>query len=193
MNMDPFNVLEHNAVYTVIGGWGISPDQLYIGFTRLLYPFFCGLLISRIGKFITIRGGFWWCSVIITVLMVMPRVGGANEANFWMNGIYESICILLLFPMLVSMGAGSKITDKKSSAVCKFFGEISYPIYITHYPLIYMQMSWVANHRDAPLGMHVFVGISIYIIAILIAYASLKLYDEPIREWLKKHVLMKRS
>ncbi len=34
--------------YTVIGGWSLTPDQIYIAFTRLLYPFLCGLLISRI-------------------------------------------------------------------------------------------------------------------------------------------------
>ena len=40
------------AAYTVIGGWSTTPDQLQIGFTRLLYPFFCGLLISRMGRLI---------------------------------------------------------------------------------------------------------------------------------------------
>jgi ABC-type uncharacterized transport system permease subunit len=34
----------------VIGGWSIDPQQLRIGFTRLLYPFFAGLLLSRIAK-----------------------------------------------------------------------------------------------------------------------------------------------
>ena len=42
--------------YDVIGGWSITPDQMYVGFSRLLYPFLCGLLISRLlPKFITKR------------------------------------------------------------------------------------------------------------------------------------------
>src|SRR5262249_38940813 len=32
----------------LIGGWSIEPHQFRIGFTRLLYPFFAGLLLSRI-------------------------------------------------------------------------------------------------------------------------------------------------
>lgn len=195
MNLDPFGVFpDGNATaYTVIGGWGITSDQLYIGFARLLFPFFCGLLISRVGKLINIKRGFWWSSLFILIMFAMPRVGGTNPDNFWMNGIYETVCILLFFPLIVAIGAGSKVTGKKSIAVCTFLGEISYPLYITHYPLIYMQMSWASEHENAPLGQHVMVAISIFILAILMAYASLRLYDEPVREWLKNHVLIHKN
>ena len=32
----------------LIGGWSVAPDQVRIGLTRLLYPFFAGLLLSRV-------------------------------------------------------------------------------------------------------------------------------------------------
>jgi len=190
MNWDLFNVFEprNYAAYTVIGGWSISPDQICIGATRLLYPFFAGLLISRVNKLIKVKAGFWWCSLLIAVILVMPRIGGMDK--MWMNGIYESIVILFLFPLIVSMGAGSSVSGR-SVSVCKFFGEISYPLYITHYPLVYVQVAWVRNHPDASLGTSILVSVSIYILAILLAYASLKLYDIPVREWLKRHWLMK--
>jgi peptidoglycan/LPS O-acetylase OafA/YrhL len=88
------------------------------------------------------------------------------------------------------MGAGSSVTGR-SVAVCKFFGEISYPLYITHYPLIYLQMSWAKNHPDASLGTIIMVCVSIFLMAIAIAYACLKLYDLPVRDWLKHHWLMR--
>lgn len=190
MNWDLFNVFEprNYAAYTVIGGWSISPDQICIGATRLLYPFFAGLLISRVNKLIKVKAGFWWCSLLIAVILVMPRIGGMDK--MWMNGIYESIVILFLFPLIVSMGAGSSVSGR-SVSVCKFFGEISYPLYITHYPLVYVQVAWVRNHPDASLGTSILVSVSIYTLAILLAYASLKLYDIPVREWLKRHWLMK--
>lgn len=190
MNWDLFNVFEprNYAAYTVIGGWSISPDQICIGATRLLYPFFAGLLISRVNKLIKVKAGFWWCSLLIAVILVMPRIGGMDK--MWMNGIYESIVILFLFPLIVSMGAGSSVSGR-SVSVCKFFGEISYPLYITHYPLVYVQVAWVRNHPDASLGSSILVSVSIYTLAILLAYASLKLYDIPVREWLKRHWLMK--
>lgn len=71
-------------------------------------------------------------------------------------------------------------------AVCSFLGEISYPLYVTHFPLVYMQMSWAANHQDLPIGTHIAVSVSILLLAIGIAYASYKLYDLPVREWLRK-------
>lgn len=47
-------------------------------------------------------------------------------------------------------------------------------------------MGWREAHLDAPLGQHVMVAVSIFCIAIAIVWASLKLYDEPARGWLKK-------
>lgn len=191
MDINVFNIMQEHANYTVIGGWGIDPTQATIGLSRLLYPFFTGLLLSRLKKYITVRGGFWWCSLLIVVLMAMPRVGGADTANYWMNGLYETVCILVLFPFIVAMGAGSTVTDKRSAAVCKFLGELSYPLYITHYPLIYMQMSWAAHHPDAPVSQVVFVSVCIFVLSILNAYAAFKLYDLPVREWLKNKLWKK--
>lgn len=187
-NLDPFGVFPETgnyAAYTVIGGWGVDAPQLYIGFTRLLYPFFMGLLLSRMGKYISIKGGFWWCALIIIICQAMPRVGGIEPENFWMNGLYESIVILAIFPLVVAIGAGSKVEGEKSQKFCKFLGDISYPLYITHYPLIYMQMGWALDHKDAPLDQHIMVAISVFCIAIAMAWASFKLYDVPVREWLK--------
>lgn len=186
MNIDIFSVFapRRYAAYTVIGGWSLTPDQLVIGATRLLYPFFMGLFISRVGKFISVRGGFWWCSLIIAVILVMPRIGGAT--HMWMNGLYECLCILCVFPLLVMMGAGSRVTDNRSMAVCKWLGEISYPLYISHYPFIYMQMAWKNSHETAPLLVHVLVGVSVFLLAVFTAWAAYKMYDVPAREWLKK-------
>ena len=119
----------------------------------------------------------------------MPRIGGME--NMWMNGAYEAFCILIICPLIVAIGAGSDIKGKKSVAVCTFLGEISYPLYITHFPLVYMQIAWANNHPDAPLGTVICLSVSIFILSVGLAYGSLKLYDIPVREWLKKHWLMK--
>ena len=42
-------------------------------------------------------------------------------------------------------------------------------------------------------SMLIFVGVAIFCLAVGIAYASLKLYDEPVREWLKNHWLMRKK
>ena len=200
MGWDVFGFFPDGPQYTVIGGWSLTGQQLYIGFTRLLYPFLCGLLISRIlpahrneenpsGSPIHLKGGFWWCSLALVVLFSVPCIGGKTGIP---DGLFQAICILLLFPLIVLTGSGSVTKGKKSTAVCKWLGDISYPLYITHYPFMYMQMSWVAGHEDAPLWMHIMVNTGVAFISILLAYGLLKVYDEPVREWLKEHWLKRK-
>ena len=176
-----------------IGGWGIEGWQWHIAVVRVSFPFLAGLLIARYQKFITIKGGFWWCALMIIIVQAIPRIGGANPENFWQNGLYETICIIALFPLVVTIGAGSKLSGPFSQKFCKFLGDISYPIYITHYPLIYMQMSWAEAHENAPLSQQIFVGAALFLLAIFISYALLKMYDEPVREWLKEHWLKSKK
>ena len=189
------------AQYNVIGGWSLTPDQLYIGFTRLLYPFLCGLLISRIlpahrtesnpsGSPIRLKGGFWWCSLAIIVLLSLPCIGGKQGVP---DGLFQAVTILLVFPLIVLAGAGSTTTDKRSTAVCKWLGELSYPIYITHYPLMYMHMNWVAEHSDAPLWQHIAVAAGLFFMSILLARCVFKAYDLPVRAWLTEHWLKRRK
>jgi peptidoglycan/LPS O-acetylase OafA/YrhL len=173
----------------VIGGWSLNLEQMNVGFTRLLYPFFAGVLLSRLGKLIHIKGAFWICSLLITIVLAIPRIG--DENTLWMNGIYESVCVILLFPLIVSIGAGGELKNPFSLKICKLLGAISYPIYITHYPLIYWYTAWVVDNK-VTLKDGYMLGIGVLIASIVLAYACLKLYDEPVRNWLQKK-FQKRS
>ncbi len=166
------------------GGWSLDALQLRIGFTRMMYPFFAGLLLSRTAKFTRIRHSFIWCSLLLLVIFSVPRIGGPD--HFWANGLYESLTVLLVFPLIVYMGAGGEAMGKTASRVCKFFGDISYPIYITHYPLIYIYTGWVSDHRGVTLAGALPYALATFSGAVIIAYACLKLYDEPVRRWLQK-------
>lgn len=174
----------------VIGGWSFDKIQLRIGFTRLLYPFFAGVLLSRIGKVIHVKGAFWICSLLIIAILSIPRIGGSED--LWMNGLYESFCIIILFPLIVSIGAGGTVSGKYSSKINKFLGAISYPIYITHYPLIYLYTAWVVDNK-IPIETGLPLGLLLLITSIVLAYACLKLYDEPVRNWLTKKYLTKKA
>ncbi len=175
----------------LIGGWSLNKEQLFVGFTRVLYPFFAGVLLSRIGKFIRVKNAFWWCSALIVISMSIPRIGG--ETHVWMNGIYDAFCVIIIFPLIVSMGAGGTFHSSQSARISKFLGDISYPLYITHYPLIYMFTAWVVNNK-IPLGVRgMLVGLLLVVVSIALAYGCLKLYDEPVRAWLTKKFLIKKA
>jgi len=172
----------------LIGGWSLDQDQLFIGFTRMLYPFFAGVLLCRLGKLIHVKKAFGWCSFLIVLVLSVPRIG--DEHHLWMNGLYEAVVVILVFPLIVSIGAGGEMRHSQSAKICKFLGDISYPLYITHYPLIYIYTTWVVDNK-IPLGAKgLLVGLLVVLAGIGLALACLKLYDEPVRNWLKKKVLV---
>ena len=83
-NIDPLGVLTERTVaaFTVMDGWNFDADQVLIGFTRLLYPFIMGLLLSRFGNKVRLRGNFIIRSVLLLGLLCMPRIGGSDAAKF---------------------------------------------------------------------------------------------------------------
>lgn len=191
LNLNMFGLLvTDNYAYTAAGGFFFDPEHVYIAFSRLLYPFISGLLLSRVGTRIKARHGFLIASLMILAVLASPKMGGDNRI---VDGGWQLFSIIAIFPLILAVGAGSTISGKKATAVCMFLGDISYPLYITHYPLIYMHVSWVQRHPDAPLGTNLMICAATLAIALGIAYGSLKLYDEPLREWLKEHWLKKNT
>lgn len=179
-------VLIHVAITSptgdIIGGWSLDPEQIHIGFARVMYPFFAGLLLFRMGKLIQVKNAFLLCSLLLIIVLAMPRVGG--KEHFWMNGLYDAVIVIFGFPFIVFLGASGNIESRFYSKVCKLFGDISYPIYITHYPIIYIYTGWIATNK-IQLKDAIPVGLIVFISCIAIGYMSLKLYDEPVRKWLK--------
>lgn len=166
------------------GGWSLNEEQLRIGFTRLMYPFFAGLLLSRVVKPGNIKNAFLYCSILLAIIFMIPRIGDAQQN--WMNGLYESLSIILAFPLVVYLGASGTIKGIRENKICQFLGEISYPIYITHYAFIYLYTAWASDHHNAAFGQKFGYGLLTFSVSILFGYVSLKYYDEPVRAWLKR-------
>jgi len=167
-------------------GFSLTEDNVIGGSLRMLFSFSAGLLLSRIFKPTNIKGAFWICSIAVIALLAIPRIGGSE--NLWMNGLYDTICAILIFPLLVYLGASGKTTDKITTRICKFLGDISYPLYMVHYPFIYLYYAWVKNEnltfvQSLPGASALVIG------CVILAYLCLKLYDEPVRKFLTKHLL----
>ena len=168
----------------VSGGWTLNLEQVRVGITRTMYPFFAGLLLSRIIKPTRVKRAFLWCSLLVAIVLYMPRIGGAEQV--WMNGIYESVVIIVIFPLIVYLGASGLVHTQTELKVCKFLGDISYPLYLVHYPLVYFYVAWISNHKGVTLVQAWPYALLILTGSIILAYATLKWYDEPVRKWLRK-------
>lgn len=171
-------------------GFAMDGVNMVGGSLRLLFAFAAGLLLSRVFKPIHIKGAFWICSLAVVVLLSVPRIGGSE--HLWMNGLYDTLCAVVLFPLLVFLGASGKTTDKITTQVCKFLGDISYPLYMVHYPFIYLYYAWVKN-GNLTFGQSLPGAVALVVGSVILAYLCLKLYDEPVRRFLTKHLLPKRK
>lgn len=181
-------VLLHYAVTSpdgdVTGGWTLNFKHMRVGLTRTIFPFFAGLLLARVTRPTQIKNAFLWCSLLVAAVLLMPRIGGAE--HFWANGLYEAFCIIIVFPLIVYIGASGVVDGKVEQKICKFLGDLSYPLYMTHYVLVYFYVAWISNNKGITLMGALPTALLTFGGAILLAYASLKLYDEPVRKWLRK-------
>lgn len=169
--------------YHIGVGWSMADGGWIGGFFRLSFSFGMGLLLTRSFRARRIRGAFWICSAAIGALLSCPYVGG-NEPSVY-NAIYDLVCTLVIFPVIVYVGACGMTTDKFSTSVCDFMGKLSYPVYIIHYPVMYMLYAWVwANGLS--FGEVWWVCALLFPAIILMAWAALKYYDEPVRRYLSR-------
>lgn len=92
--------------------------------------------------------------------------------------------MVIIFPLLVYLGASGKTTNKVTTRVCKFLGDISYPLYMVRINFIYLYYAWVKNKNLT--FMESLPGAAALVIgSVLLAWVCLKLYDEPVRKYLK--------
>lgn len=172
-------------------GWTLAGNNLLGGFLRLTFAFSTGLLMSRNFNPKPVRGSFWICSAAIIALLSIPHIGGSEMP--WLNGLYDSVCIILIFPLLVRLGASGKATNKATAGICRFLGDISYPIYVIHYPFAYLFYAWLWNGEKLAFSQAWPIAVLLFFGSILLTYLCLKLYDEPIRKWLSRKILMRKD
>ena len=171
--------------YDMIGiGWTLDTANFFGGLLRMMFPFSLGMLMARNFKPVKIKGIFWIAWAVLFGLFSVPAFEKCGAIS--VNGLYEFACILLVFPAIVWFTASGETTGKVSSAFCKFLGDISYPLYIVHYPVMYLFYAWLIENKLYTLGETWPVVVMVFALNIALAYACLKLYDEPVRRWLTK-------
>lgn len=174
--------------YDMVGiGWTLDKANFFGGLLRMMFPFSLGMLLARNFKPVKIKGIFWIAWAVLFGLFSVPAFAKCGAVSI--NGVYEFACILFVFPAIVWLTASGKATGKVSSAFCKLLGDISYPLYIVHYPVMYLFYAWLIENKQYSLGETWPVVIMVFAINISLAYACLKLYDEPVRRWLTKRFI----
>ncbi|MBR3977653.1 MAG: acyltransferase [Bacteroidaceae bacterium] len=180
--------------YDSIGvGWTIDSINFWGGLVRMLFPFSMGMLLARTFRPCKIKGAFWICSIALALLFAVPPVTSPGNIGISLNSLYEFACIAFLFPVIVWIGAcgegGKGITGKMN----RILGDISYPLYIVHYPIMYIFYAWLIKNGIYTLQECWGAAACVIVSSILLALLCLKLYDEPVRRWLSKKFIKKQQ
>ncbi len=167
-------------------GWGWSWKTMWVGPIRLAYPFLMGLLLYRLNLKLRIPQPYLVCSILLVGVFAFPVLGSYA-------GWYEAGCVIVAFPFIVLMGAGIDTMRGWLGKLCRFTGQLSYPLYIIHYPLIYVFGHWAWSTHPAQNTLYLVAG-GLFVTEITLATLMLYLYDLPLRAWLtSRFVERKRS
>lgn len=173
--------------YDMVGvGWTIDAVNFWGGLVRMLFPFSVGMLLARIFRPCKVKGAFALCTLTLVALFSVPYI--TSSSNVSLNSLYEVACIVIFFPLLVWIGASGSIRSEWLGKVNRVLGDISYPLYIVHYPLMYIFYAWLIDKGYYSLHASWPIALLVVVSSIVLAILCLKLYDIPVRRWLARHL-----
>lgn len=164
--------ISNRAGGSLMGGW--SGGTFWDGCARISYSFLAGMLIYRSNWIIKSKIGFLGLSVLLLLAFVTPF-------SDW-NWLTEPLIVLLYFPLLVALGAGATL-KQGFKKLCVFSGKISYPLYMTHYAVMWIFANYYTTYKPDTTQL-VFIMAIGTILLVGVAYLTMVFYDIPIRKYL---------
>lgn len=152
-------------------------STLYRGFGKVLFSFAAGVALSRLWR----SGKLSWVRIPAPVLFIVLTAILLTPKPPWPD-FYNLVAIVLVFPVLVAAGANAELQGS-ARKLALFAGELSYPVYILHYPFV-RAFSGIARLLDLQ-GPPLYAFLLLEGVVILVAcYIVMKLIDRPVRRML---------
>ncbi len=156
-----------------------SVNLLYLnvalGLLRTAFSFSFGVLLARSGV-PTGPVPAWALYALLLLAIGAPR---------WLapGPLYELAAITVIFPLIVRLGAGKG--RPRGAAVEQELGELSYPVYVLHMPLLsYVGVGVGHFVHDARA-----IPVAATLVVLVAAAVSWRYYDRPVRVWLSRKLL----
>ncbi|WP_431291708.1 acyltransferase family protein [Pedobacter sp. P26] len=161
------------------GGWG--GQNFWDGGARVLYSFTAGMLVYRLNWVIKNKLDFLGMIVLLLAAFLVPF----NDKYNW---ITEPILVLFFFPFLVALGAGTALNPSLKK-ICNLSGEISYPLYMVHYPFVWIFLTYVDEVQPPASSLWMIIPVSVLLL-IVFSYMVMRFLDIPLRKYLKTKFLL---
>jgi peptidoglycan/LPS O-acetylase OafA/YrhL len=164
----------------LVGGvqGGGSWHDLYGGFSRVFFSFFCGVFLFRRWRANPSVGKTNYSPIILVAVAVVLFCPVPSAVNW----LFESLAVILIFPIVINAGARDA-PGPRSTAFFLFVGRLAYPLYILHYPVLRVFIKF--EHANALQGFQLWLVLAVGILtAIGFSLVIMLFFDEPVRAWL---------
>ena len=171
-------------------GWSFIDGGFFKGLVRMLFPYSTGMLLARHiqkkeaqNRRLSATLTFACCSLAFIAIAAMPKLG--SDKMPWANGLFEAFCVVAIFPLLVWLGSQTTDPAEPTKRLCLFIGNLSYPLYAVHYPLMYLFYHYIGFDGTSskltiaqvwPEAILLFAG------SIALGWLCLKCYEAPVRK-----------
>jgi len=164
--------IARNAFLSGSANGGGEWATVYTDLARVLFSFSVGMLLFRCrarARRISVGKAVGALLALAALFLFHPSGTGAQI-------LYDLACMFIIIPLFVFAGSRCRIGGR-FAGMCSFLGDISYPLYIIHFPLL--GMSWFLARRIHldPIAFALTFTSAIVILAALIG----RYYDQPIR------------
>jgi peptidoglycan/LPS O-acetylase OafA/YrhL len=154
---------------------GASKTDFWLGLGRVLFPFAAGVLLWRFRRPVRYAPYLgWMLPLSLAALLLFP---------FHQSPALDLIYVIILFPVIVRLGANISVGPRMTRAFL-FAGQMSYPVYIIHQPLLR-----AFSKIEAHFGLNGFALCLLeVVVCLVVAYTAMRFFDEPLRAMLNKSV-----
>lgn len=168
--------------HSLSAGWGWA--NAYIGLARTGFSFVFGVVLYRfrIGR---TRARSWLGFILASVVLVGILTIHVDSV---MRGWFDLISVMLIFPALVLVAAATEPPPLLQKA-CALSGDISYPIYAIHYPLMILYVIGAKRLEGQPM----LFGLIFILVMVVAAMLVLRYYDAPLRKWISRGIGKRES
>ncbi|MDP3739937.1 MAG: acyltransferase [Hyphomonadaceae bacterium] len=158
---------------TIESGW--AQTELAGGLIRVFFGFTCGLLLYEIRPKWRLSQVWGWALMAALAAVLFVPIHGWAKAQL--------VTAVFIMPAIVWFGSAAE-SPGALGKFSLFLGALSYPLYITHRPIL--EMTTAVFQRFAPdVDYRIWEAVQI-VLFVAFAWAALKLFDEPVRAWLQK-------
>jgi peptidoglycan/LPS O-acetylase OafA/YrhL len=185
-------IMIYGGLVLYVSGWNTAFFNGQIA--RGLMGFFLGIITAEMYNYCKNNGKnknifLALCGIGILGTTVLPVIIGYNRIPLWVL-----ITTFVLFPSLIIFAAYSKPFSKVLAiAPLRYFGDLSYSIYLWHYPVVLIVRN-IDNYFNMALDYSnnlFFVGY--FLIVIIISHISHYCFENPIQKYIRNKFIGKNS